>query len=469
MSDAIDDLTLNDLADLCGEAVTRLRRWQDLGLLPTAGADLVPVDAVERVRLIQFALDQGLSEDELARVNAEQNDLLANFTGMLGSPRTKAISFDDAAAISGTDPELLDRIWRAAGLHDQRVAYEDDLEALRWMNAALTLGLPEPVMLQMVRVFASSLGRVADSAVRLFHLHVHEQLRAEGLRGAELIAATQASADPLAELIEPAVLYFHRKAWERAFREDLILHLREDGRPISDIPGELERAILFADLSSFTPLTEAMGDTAAAQVLERFATLVHDAAAECSGEVVKQIGDALMLVFADATSAVRCGLAIDERASNEPMFPAVRLGAHYGTALYREGDYIGATVNLAARIAASADRHQFLTTTAIRDQTSLPDVVFDVLGPHALKGVGEDVDLFAARKLTGPTMRPTDPVCGMELDPGIAAGRLQWQGQALVFCSTDCVQRFLQTPDRYPVAPPTGTTRPRKDRPNEHA
>jgi len=446
------NLTLSELAALCDEPQERLRRWQDRGLLPAAGDDLVPVEACERVRLIRYALEQGLSEDELARVNAEQNDLLGNFTGMLGSPRTKALSFEDAAAISGTDPELMDRIWRAAGLHDQRVAYEDDLEALRWMNAAMALGLPETVMLQMVRVFASSLGRVADSAVRLFHMHVHEQLRADGLRGAELIAATQASADPLAELIEPAVLYFHRKAWERAFRDDLILHLREDSRPISDVPGELERAVLFADLASFTPLTEAMGDAAAAQVLERFATLVHDAAAECGGEVVKQIGDALMLVFADATSAVRCGLAIDERASNEPMFPAVRLGAHHGTALYREGDYIGATVNLAARIAASADRHQFLTTTAVRDQTSLPDVVFDPLGPHTLKGVAESVELFAAHKLAGPTMRPTDPVCGMELNPAIAAARLQWQGHDLVFCSTDCVQRFLENPDRYQPA-----------------
>ena len=454
-------LRVSELATLCGEPLERLGRWQDLGLLSTAGQDLVPVEAVERVRLIQFALEQGVSEDEIARVNAEQNDLLANFTGMLGSPRTRVVSFEDAAVISGTDPDLLDRFWRAAGLHDQRVAYEDDLEALQWMNASLVLGLPEPVLLQMIRVFASSLGRVANAAVRLFHLHVHEQLRAEGLRGAELIAATQASADPLAGFLEPAVLYFHRKAWERAFRDDLILHLREDSRRISDVPGELQRAVLFADLSSFTPLTEAMGDTAAAQVLERFATLVHDCAADCGGEVVKQIGDALMLVFADATAAVRCGLSIDEQASNEPMFPAVRLGAHHGTALYREGDYIGATVNLAARIAASADRHQFLTTAAIRDQTSLPDVFFDALGPHALKGVAEDVDLFAARKMSGSTVRPTDPVCGMELDPGIAAGRLQWQGQDLVFCSTDCVQLFLDTPDRYRPAPnPAGTTRP---------
>ena len=68
------------------------------------------------------------------------------------------------------------------------------------------------------------------------------------------------------DLIEPAVMYFHRKAWERANREDLLLHLVEDTTPVSDVAGELVRTILFVDLSSFTPLTEVMGDAVAAQV-----------------------------------------------------------------------------------------------------------------------------------------------------------------------------------------------------------
>jgi class 3 adenylate cyclase len=448
MSDEVE-VTLDELSALTGEPPDRLRRWQELGLLPAGAQDRMRAEAIERVRLVQFAIRQGLTEDEIGRVNAEQDDLLANFTEMLGRPRTRIFTFAEAAAVSGTEPELLERIWRAAGLHDQPYAYQDDIEALRWMNGALALGLPEEVVLQMVRVFASSLTRLAEVAVRLFHLHVHERLRAEGLRGAELIATTQAAADPLAELIEPAVLYFHRKAWERAFRDDLVLHLREDTRPITTVPGELVRAIVFADLSSFTPLTEAMGDTVAAQVLERFATLVHDAAALCGGEVVKQIGDAFMIVFRDANSAVRCGLAIERQASSEPMFPAVRLGAHLGPALYREGDYVGVNINLAARVAASAERHQFLTTTAVQERADLPDVVFDPLGPRPLKGIAEEIELFAAYQDAHRPARPADPVCGMELDASAAAGRLNWHGRDLVFCSTQCLRLFIESPHRY--------------------
>ncbi len=147
-------------------------------------------------------------------------------------------------------------------------------------------------MLQLVRAFADATSRAADAANRTFHLYVHERFRAEGLRGAELMAATQTVANPLVGLIEPAVLYFHRKGWERATREDMILHLIEESTAPSAVPGELITTVLFVDLSSFTPLSDAMGDTIAAQVLGRFAELVREATARCDGQVVMQIGDA---------------------------------------------------------------------------------------------------------------------------------------------------------------------------------
>ena len=97
---------------------------------------------------------------------------------------------------------------------------------------------------------------------RAVHLYVHESFRAEGMAGEELMRASQAVADPMIDLVEPAVLYFHRKSWERANREDLLLHLVEDMTPTSTVPGELVRTILFVDLCSFTSLTEEVGDDA---------------------------------------------------------------------------------------------------------------------------------------------------------------------------------------------------------------
>ena len=98
----------------------------------------------------------------------------------------------------------------------------------RLVATALKFGFPLEALLQIVRVASDSLGRVSEAMVRLFHVHVHEQLRAQGLSGPELMAATQNLADPMSDLVEPTVMYLHRKAWERANREDMILHLLEE-------------------------------------------------------------------------------------------------------------------------------------------------------------------------------------------------------------------------------------------------
>src|SRR5260370_23109038 len=167
-------------------------------------------------------------------------------------------------------------------MDEQHMASEEDLEALTMLNMALTGGIPEDAFVQILRVFSDSLNKVADAASRLFHLYVHERLRAGGAGGAELLEVTNSISGPLLGLIEPGLLFFNRKAWERALREDMMLHLAEEATEAAGIPGQFHRSILFVDLSSFTPLTEAMGDAAAAEVVGRFARLVREATAQGS-------------------------------------------------------------------------------------------------------------------------------------------------------------------------------------------
>src|SRR5207248_4874447 len=119
------------------------------------------------------------------------------------------------------------------------------------------------------------------------------------------------------------------------------------------------------------------------------------------GRVVKQIGDAYMLIFFEPSAAVACALGIEERATAEPQFPAVRAGANWGPVLYREGDYVGATVNLASRLEAEAGPHQLLVTPELRRAAvRTPDTEFVPVGTRALKGVSEGVELYEARRST---------------------------------------------------------------------
>jgi class 3 adenylate cyclase/YHS domain-containing protein len=195
-----------------------------------------------------------------------------------------------------------------------------------------------------------------------------------------------------------------------------------------------------------------MGDAASATVVDRFSELVRDAVARCSGQVVKQIGDAFMLVFPDGHFAALCGLAIQQSARAESRFPALRIGAHVGSVLYRDGDYLGAAVNTAARVAAAAIRHQFLVTDAVRAQLDGLDMEIIDVGARSLKGIAEPMQLFELRRLDVGGAKEVDPVCGMELDEASAEAQLVWQEQRLLLCSERCLRRFLDDPDRYQSA-----------------
>ena len=134
------------------------------------------------------------------------------------------------------------------------------------------------------------------------------------------------------------------------------------------------------------------------QTLTRLEGVVRPLALDHDGKLVKQIGDAFMLVFDEAERAVVCGLELQGAATAQRDFPAVRIGAHTGEVLYREGDYVGTNVNIAARVAAMAQRDQFTISASTRAAAgAMPDVRYVELGPQHLKGIPEEVELFDAQ------------------------------------------------------------------------
>jgi adenylate cyclase len=449
----VAELSVEQLAQRTGESVETLHEWRAAGLLRVDDG-LRPEDA-ERVRLIRFLLHRGFDLETITRAANQREDLLTEFANEeFPSGRFPTYTFEEAAEKADVDGTLVHRFWEATGFTGIGDALsDDDVEMLGALRTALSSGLPEPAVIELVRVYADALRRVAEAEIRLFHFYVHEPLRAAGLSDAELQQVDHVGGDQLRALIEPAVLYFHRKGWISAARDDLALHVAEAAglADVPDVAGTLSAAIVFVDLARFTPLTEAMGDAAAADVIDRFSSIVRPCVAACHGRVVKQIGDAYMLIFFEPTAAVACALDIEERAAAEPQFPAVRAGAHWGPVLYRQGDYVGATVNLASRLEAQAGPHQLLVTQELRGAADgLPDCEFVPLETRSLKGLTERVDLCEARRISrAPRHKAVDPVCGMELGPSEVAATLDVGGETRAFCSTDCLQRFVTHPEQH--------------------
>jgi class 3 adenylate cyclase/YHS domain-containing protein len=442
--------TPEGLSAVTGEPIDRLAALADTGLLVRQADGNYDADALNRMRLIRFARDRGAGEDRLAAAVAVQGDLLGIFEG-LSSAEPTPHTLVQAAAQAGLPADLMAELTGILGWDATAVATSEDVEALSLLVRAVTTGLDREPLLQLVRVYADLLDRLADAEVRIFHDYVHEQFRARGLAGRDLLTATESLGEPLLGLVEPAVLYFHRRAWERANGEDLLRHLMEETTPPSVTPGESVATVLFIDLAGFTPLTVAMGDAAAADVLHRFAAMVRDSAGRTGGRIVKQIGDAFMLTFTQPAHAISFGLDVGRLAAAESLFPAVHLGAHTGTVLFREGDYVGAAVNLAARVASAGGPGQFLITDTVHAAAGqAADAEFTALPARTLKGLSEPVRLIDVRP--ADHARHTDerdPVCGMRLDPSDITAVTSWRGTSYPFCSPDCARIFAETPHRY--------------------
>ncbi len=447
-------MTLTELAARSGEDVSMLRELIDLGILVEAD-DFAQAD-VERVRLVALLRRQGVELRAIGATLRRRFDLFERAVAqMYPDDDYPSVTIEDASTRTGVDLHFAQRLRAAGGLGTpHELLSEADVDAMRAIAVALTVGFPEEALLQLVRVYADALNRVGEAEARLFHFYVHERMRAEGLTDAALDAATSFSIDQLQGLVEPSILYFHRRGLARAVREDLALHLAEDAGllPPDDETGRLIASVSFIDLARFTALTEAMGDGTAIDILNRFSNLVRRAVVVHDGRIIKQIGDAFMLVFADPRSATACALDIRDAAATEPDFLGTRQGIHWGPVLYREGDYYGATVNLAARIVAEAASDRVLVSADLRNQLKdSATIVFVPAGRRSVKHVSEPIELYEAQRPDDDAhqQRVTDPVCGMTVDPDAPAARLSLDGRDIVFCSPDCLQRFVANPERY--------------------
>jgi adenylate cyclase len=208
---------------------------------------------------------------------------------------------------------------------------------------------------------------------------------------------------------------------------------------------------LFADIAGFTALTEAHGDEEAATLVADFCGAVK-AELPAQSALVKTIGDAVMLRIPEPAEAILLGLRITGGLMHGHGSPSVRVGLHHGTAVERDGDYFGATVNLAARVSGVAsDGEVLLTAHTAALAPELEGVFYESRGRETLRNVREPVDLFAAVR-TGESTRgrfALDPVCRMAVDPDRAAGQLVYEGRAYFFCTLACAGEFARRPEDF--------------------
>ncbi len=155
---------------------------------------------------------------------------------------------------------------------------------------------------------------------------------------------------------------------------------------VSGRPANAEVTLVFTDLVGFSTWSLRAGDDATLRLLRRVAQVVEPPLLESGGHIVKRMGDGLMAVFADPTTAVRAVIEAREAVKSldvDGYTPRMRVGIHTGRPQRIGSDWLGIDVNLAARVMERATRGELVVSEATLQR--IPDEEFDTLGVTAKK------------------------------------------------------------------------------------
>jgi adenylate cyclase len=196
----------------------------------------------------------------------------------------------------------------------------------------------------------------------------------------------------LLPLASPVMDHLHHHFLQHFLEQDVVGHLEMDADEELDL-GRLRVAIAFADLAGYTRLTEEAGEETALDIVERFVESVESTLPE-DARIIKTIGDEVMIVGSDPAGLIEWAVGFQQLAGERPH---PRIGMHVGSALYRDGDYYGRAINLAARVAARAAGGEVLVTRSVCDGAG-HHLAFDRIGEVKLKGFDTPSELYLARR-----------------------------------------------------------------------
>jgi adenylate cyclase len=388
-------ISLSEAARRSGVSTSTLKRWAAEKVVPVRKGRWTATAAAQ-ARVVARMRERGYSLEDLKEAGREGR-LAFGFTEELFSGSQETFSIEQASAETGLEPELVERILVILGTpKGQRELSQDDLAALQYCARVLEAGFPLVAFLQLVRVYAQSMRRIADAEVRLFHLYVHEPLIRDAVPELEMAEEMGELAGDILPLAAPLTQYLHQRYLRFFVEQDVVGHM-EAGSAMDTAEielGHVNVTLCFIDLTGFTRYTEEEGDIEALDVVENFVVNVESTLPR-EATIVKTIGDEVMVVSPDPSSLTEWAV---DFLSRFPQRPQPRVGIHYGDAVYRDGDYFGSQVNLVHRVVNRALAGEVLVTDSVCGAIAASDRLrFEPIGEVSLKGFPTPTSLFVVR------------------------------------------------------------------------
>jgi adenylate cyclase len=364
----------------------------------SSNADAFVPGDVQRVQIVAAFEGRGIELAHIARAIADGRmsfELTDQIYPEASAPAGRTVG--DLVAELGERGALIPDLFLALGRprpEADRPLTEADEHVLRqffdaWVNDSLA---PEAA-LRAARLLGDAARRATEGWVDLFNeaIQIPPDQR-DAMRMDELRPRLLEPAIRVAGVFEPMALWLLRHHMEQSLNaaniETLERALESEGlRPRAD---REPPAMVFADISGFTRLTEEQGDALAVGHAELLARLALVTAAELGGRLVKQLGDGVMLAFGGSAAAVEATLRL-MAAARDAGLPELHVGISAGPLIERDGDYFGRTVNLASRLSGVAGPSEIVLNQAAAEAAGMPVAP---LGPTAVKGLPAPIPLF---------------------------------------------------------------------------
>jgi class 3 adenylate cyclase len=165
-------------------------------------------------------------------------------------------------------------------------------------------------------------------------------------------------------------------------------------RVVADDADRVLATVLVVDVVGSTERATALGDRRWSALRDRFEGVVRQALLAHGGHLVDFAGDGALATFDGPARAIRCARHV--RDSSRIQGLDVRSGLHTGE-ISRRGDGVaGIAVHMGARVGALAQPGEILVTRTVRDLVAGSGIAFEERGEHALKGVPDRWQLYAA-------------------------------------------------------------------------
>jgi class 3 adenylate cyclase len=348
-------------------------------------------DATAQLELLDYLVEEvGASIPEILHARDHGGIFSLGAFRTLSTGRDR-FTLSEAAAQADIDGQFALQLWRCAGFPEPR-AYErrfgpPDVEMFRLFELLASF-VERDLVLQLARTMGESVSRIADAEVALLRSNVEAPL----VGSSRYVDVARTYLEVAAELfprVADALDTLHRH------------HLLAIGRRYSDVDARpsalnvVQLAVGFADLAGFTGLSHQLDVSDLAAMISQFEATTGDVVTGAGASVVKRIGDAVM--FVTNAPGVGCALSLELiEACARAGLPKLRVGLAFGDVMVRQGDFYGPTVNLAARLVASAEPGIALTDRTLYDRLMRVRLgyTFVPIGRLALAGFAETVEAY---------------------------------------------------------------------------